>query len=734
MRTRNRWFLLALGAPLYVAACGSDVVHNPDYGQPPDGLKLAFRPGDATPTGADAYGSGSGATTGSHPQDTQCTAHQYRARLDFQASIDPAIAHELPAFWGGALPRSLMSQAESTHQVTDPTSCPPDLSLCPVEITFPSHGEMSVELRGDWRGGAWTQGDAMTLDGNTWKVTIQAALGKPVQYKFFVDGKTWTTDPGQPLTADKQNNDLTQVACTNPTCNWDPPPPPPGVWDWRDSTLYFVFVDRFKDGNAKNNCGPTVCADAPGDYKGGDWAGVTQQINSGYFDEIGVNTLWVTVPIKNADKIAGHGVSGDTHMYSAYHGYWPDDPNQLEPCFGTDDELKGLVDAAHAKGLKVIFDYAMVHVHSSSAIYQQHPDWFWPNSKDGHDCICGGACSWDTDYQRCWFTDYLPHWNYTNADGRAFSVKATADLVRKTGVDGFRLDAIKHIDSSWMPALRQELASIFAAQTPKQRFYMVGETYDFGNRDFIKSFVDPTTKLDGQFDFPLRYHLMKALLLQNKVSGDTAEDMKGFSSWMDSNDGYYGRDAIMSTFIGNHDLPRSIHMAEDNPVWTNPYTDGKDRAWTNQPGLPSGRSAFERLANAFAVLFTNKGMPLVYYGDEVGLPGAGDPDNRRVMQFDNLTSDQQFLKTRLKLLGTIRAAHPALRRGHRITLSATADTWVYSMTSAEETVYVAINRGDADQNVTGLPGSSLHELVTDQSVNGANLSVPARQVRILVTP
>src|SRR5262249_11725504 len=162
-------------------------------------------------------------------------------------------------------------------------------------------------------------------------------------------------------------------------------------------------------------------------------------------------------PFKNADTVAGLGVGGDTHMYSAYHGYWPLDPNKLEDCFGTADELKGLVDAAHAKGLKVIFDYAMVHVHTSSPVYQQHKDWFWPNVKDGHDCICGSGCSWDTDYQQCWFTDYLAHWNYTNAAGRDFSVKATADLVRQTGVDGFRLDAIKHIDASWMPELRQQL-------------------------------------------------------------------------------------------------------------------------------------------------------------------------------------------------------------------------------------------------------------------------------------
>ena len=157
-----------------------------------------------------------------------------------------------------------------------------------------------------------------------------------------------------------------------------------------------------------------------------------------------------------------------------------------------------------------------------------------------------------------------------------------------------------------------------------------------------------------------------------------------------------------------------------------------DRAWSNTPALPAYRSPFERLGVAFAVLLTNKGAPLIYYGDEIGLAGAGDPDNRRLMQFTGLSADQQYLYSTIKALNAARAAHPALRRGHRATISANATTWVYSMTTTGDTVYVAINRGDAPANVSGLPAGALNELMTGTPATGPTATVPARQARVWV--
>ncbi len=666
-----------LATPL--AACGSDAAQNKDYGAPPDAA--VFNP---PPNVGPGDGYGSGGNTGGPPV------------------------------------------------------CPDDFKACAHTFTYPAGAETSVELRGDFGGpDTWEAGVPMKKNGAVWEAVTNVPFAKPVQYKFYVNGTTWKHDPAQPTVTSPDsniNNTFAGKTCEPFTCS-EPGAVAPGVFDWRDSVIYFAFVDRFFDGNAGNNCSVAGTSGPIANYQGGDWAGIKQKIDGNYFNELGVNTLWLTVPLNNTNQV-GRGVGGDTHQYSGYHGYWPqiDDPTNpanlsQESCFGTMQELKDLVTSAHAKGLKVLFDYAMVHVHKDSGIFQQRPQWFWPNDNGrGGNCLCGQGCSWDSmpDRERCWFTDYLPHWNYTNADARNYSVKNAVEWAKQLKIDGFRADAIKHVDISWLTQLRQQIkAEITATQTPPQRFYMVGETYDFGNRDVLKAYIDPATKLDGQFDFPLRKNLVEAVIMR-KYQG-----MSELAAFMNGNDFFYGGNAIMSTFIGNHDLPRVIHLAANSRLWGDDQgADGKDRSWSNQPTIPTEREAFERLANAYAVLFTNRGAPLIYYGDEIGLPGAGDPDNRRAMQWTGLDANQTFLKDRVKKLLDIRAKHPATRRGVRATISADADTWVYSRTTPGDTVYVAINRGDTDKTVSGLPGGALDELVTGTSASGPSVTIPARQTRV----
>jgi glycosidase len=566
---------------------------------------------------------------------------------------------------------------------------------------------------------------------------------------------TWATNPTQPTSTDDAGdvNNLAQpITCPGSyTCSM-PPVPPAGVFDWRDAVIYFAFVDRFADGDPTNNCNVSGTQSTPytsTNYLGGDWAGITQKIQGGYFTNLGVNVIWLSVPLKNADNVADPGVScnngncgNDGHTYSAYHGYWPSDPTQTETCFGSTTDLTSLVQAAHAKNIKVLFDYAMVHVHTESPIYQQHmndnPPWFTPS------CICGanGCGNFDTS---CWFTSYLAHYDFTNSATRTFSINAATQLVQTYGNDAFRLDAIKQVDASWLAALRPAIASqILAKQMPQQRFYMVGETYDFQNRGLIASMIDSSTKLDGQFDFPLRIRLVEALLMRSTQNMLTPDDlgwsrnappgMTGLQQFMDSNATFYPSDAVMSTFIGNHDLPRSIHYAEQTPFWSNSATDGKGNAWTNEPQLETDPNAYERLANAFAVILTNRGAPLIYYGDEIGLPGAGDPDNRRMMQWSNYNAGQQALLARMQALATIRAAHPAMRRGARTTLDVSEDLWVYQLQTGAgdptpDTVYVAINRSDGDLATSKLP-AGLTELLTNTPEGAAPVTIPARQTRI----
>ncbi len=519
-----------------------------------------------------------------------------------------------------------------------------------------------------------------------------------------------------------------------------PPPLPPveGAWDWRDAIIYFVFVDRFDNGDNSNDGQIDGPVEDIADWYGGDWQGVINRIEEGYFNELGVNTLWITVPMDNTSA-AGLGV-GDPHMYAGYHGYWPSDLDATEEHFGTLETLQQLVTTAHDHELKVIFDYAMNHVHSDSPAYQDNPEWFWPNDNGaGGDCVCGSGCSWDGEQgRRCWFTDYLPDFDFTNADARAFSVDNAIWWAEQTGADGFRLDAVKHIEDDWLLDLRTR-AEVDLDQYAEdgeltQRFYMVGETFT-GNASDIAYYVREDM-LDGQFDFPLRTEIVdKVLMRQGSMS-----DLAGF---MDGNDSFYWSGAVMSTFIGNHDLPRVVHYAEDSPrSGTDPWWNDKDLGWSSPPPVPGGTSAFERLVVGFGIVLTTPGAPLIYYGDEIGMAGAGDPDNRRPMDWNasGYTAGQQLVFDSLQALNGIRTAHPALRYGSRSTLSSDFDTMSYVMELAigdvelDETVYVALNRADGANTVGGLPdGSYLDELSGDTvMVSGGAVDVPARSLRVLV--
>ncbi|MGZ3442363.1 MAG: alpha-amylase family glycosyl hydrolase, partial [Polyangia bacterium] len=490
--------------------------------------------------------------------------------------------------------------------------------------------------------------------------------------------------------------------------------------------IYWAFVDRFVDGDGTNNS-PSTDGKLSGNaanWQGGDWKGLQSKITDGYFASLGVNTLWITVPADNSDSV-GLGIGGDTFWYTAYHGYWPRDLTKTESRFGSSAELTALVGAAHTAGIKVIADYAMNHVHKDSPIYQAHMNdgWFNPLQQANQTCVCGtGVCQYDGAYAKtCWFADYLPDWNFTNAAARAYSVDNAMMWIKTYGFDGFRLDAVKHIETTWLTDLRAALLAQVEA-TSKQHVYLVGETFT-GDRNLIKSFIAPCSQLDGQFDFPLRAQLVQNVIMRQGT-------MSNLITFMDKNTSFYGT-SVMSTFLGNHDVPRTIHFGEDTPLWADVWANGKDRNWSNQPAQPASANAYERLALGFAVLWTNRGAPLIYYGDEIGLAGAGDPDNRRMMPWTGYSAAQSALLAKVKKLGTIRAAHTALRRGDRTTLSYGDDTWVYQMVDGSDRVYVAINRSDAPATVTGLPSGALTDQLTGEALIGPSVSVPARSARVM---
>ena len=581
---------------------------------------------------------------------------------------------------------------------------------CTTTITYHGPGT-AVVLHGDFAADGWTTGLTMTpAAGGGFTATLPANDEQVIVYKFAVDGgATWVADPENPRKSPDGFGGFNSVVRVD--CDHCPARP---AMDWRDGIMYFVMLDRFANGDPANDA-PVAGAEEPGQYQGGDFAGLKQKIDSGYFDDLGINTIWITSPLDNTH--ASYPGS-DGHIYSGFHGYWPKDETLIDSHYGTEAELEAMIQSAHAHNIQILLDYVMNHVTTDSPTYAAHKDWFWPNDNgNGGNCVCGQGCSFDT---KCWFDTFLPTFNMTNPDARNWSVDNAVMWAKKLGIDGFRLDAVKQVDISWFLSLR---ARIQAEVAWDQRFYMVGETFD-GNRDLIKSYVDPDTMLDGQFDFPLRGTLLGTLLHRDGSMSDLA-------NFLATNDAYYGSGAVMSTFLGNHDVPRAIEHALDTPMF-DPWDGGKGNAWANQPAEPTTANPFQRLEVAYALLFTSPGLPMLYYGDEIGMAGAGDPDNRRFMQWDNLTANQTELHDRLAGLAKMRAKHPATRRGTRTNLGTSQDAYVYKMATAGDTVFVALNRGDTAQQAPGLPAGDYVDLVTGAAVH-APVSIPPRTAFVLGT-
>lgn len=484
---------------------------------------------------------------------------------------------------------------------------------------------------------------------------------------------------------------------------------------WRDSVAYYVFVDRFANGDPTNDGIPISGVPTATNWQGGDWQGIIDKIKQGYFGKLGVNSLWLGAPVDNPD-VAGAG--NDGHTYSAYHGYWPLNFDKTEERFGTLDKLRELVNEAHAAGMTVVLDYPANHVHELSPIYPQHPEWFWSNMNgQGGNCVCGDGCAWDgPEMQRCWFTPYLPDFNYSNSFARTYVIDNVIWWWQQVGFDGFRIGAVKHMDPLWLTELRKRVTTDIEP-TIGQHFFLVGSAS-------TPDSIDPLTKLDGTEDIERYANICKNVLLRQ----GTMVQLDSFLSFVEIKPG----GGVAGNLIGSEYSPRAIHYAQTTPIWMSPFDDGKDKAWQNRPTLPTEVAAFERLANGYTIIMTIPGIPTIFYGDEVGMPGAGDPDNRRFMQWMGYDANQIMLRTHIEKLGTIRKQHIALRRGTRMSLGSTADTMAYSMIHPTETIHVVVNRADVSATVGGLPTDTFTELLTGQTVTGPQILLPPRSSAILV--
>jgi glycosidase len=498
---------------------------------------------------------------------------------------------------------------------------------------------------------------------------------------------------------------------------------------WESGLLYFAFVDRFYDGDTGNDFeeGATV------DYAGGDWAGVTARLD--YLDDLGVTALWLTSPLDNAEA----GWEGDCNAtYSAYHGYWPDS-GELEEHFGTSDELTALVQAAHDRNMRVMVDWVGNHVHENHNLYGEHPEWFNEKHICKEDDDGDGQVNWDQRPETCWFASYLPDIDYAEEEILARQVDDAIALARDLDLDGFRIDAVKHMPVSVTVNLQdrvyRDIEHGDAGGT--QDFRTIGETFD--GYDKIAAYIGEG-QLDAQFDFPLYYAILQAFARDeiglSNGSGSLQDSLEA------SNAAYGG--AVMATFLGNHDVERFIAHAsgEVDSLYGDGACDGDDLRTPEEP--PTSTEPYDRLKLAWTFLLTTEGLPLIYYGDEIGLPGYADPDNRQMMRFDDeLSANEAAVLAHVQALGQARRDHPALSVGTRTEWwENDADVWGWARVSGSDQALVIVNRGTSSRTVSnglafaGLSNGTFEDVLTGDTFTGASdtisVTVGARSSRVLV--
>ncbi len=489
---------------------------------------------------------------------------------------------------------------------------------------------------------------------------------------------------------------------------------------WGDGPMYFTFTDRFRDGNPANNA-PIGGVDMRANYQGGDLSGVLAALRDGYFDQLGVRALWLS-PVNDNTNTSGLGTGG--HLYSAYHGYWVSQPRAVEEHWGSLDDLRAVTAEAHRRGIRVLFDVANNQLHRDHPYYGAHRDWF---NGDGS-CVCGGTnCDWDVHALDCWFTSYLPDVNWTQMAAVDQMIDDALWWLVEADADGFRVDAVKHMQHIASTTLRHRIHETL--ETGNAQYYLVGETFTGGGgHGLVASFVSDR-ELWGQFDFPLFWSIRGAFAQNMGTMGD-------LDAAVSTSAAAYGN-AIMSPFLGNHDVERFLSLAANQLT-------GGDQPWTNPPAAPTTDAPYDQLFLAFTFLLTQPGVPLIYYGDEIGLPGAGDPDNRRMMRFGpTLSAREQNLLSRVQIVSHARGNHPGLRRGARRTLFTDGDGYVYARGADVDLAIVAINRGTTARtvHVTVPPelasdGTTLRDLLGGPSVTlaggGFDMAFSARNAALYV--
>ncbi len=494
-------------------------------------------------------------------------------------------------------------------------------------------------------------------------------------------------------------------------------------FDKEASILYFMMLDRFYNGNKDNDFkvkDPDLSPKA--NYFGGDIDGVKQKLDSGYFTELGINTIWLS-PITQNTWGAFVEYPEPHRKFSAYHGYWPISLNTVDKRFGTDESLQALVDDAHSKGINIILDFVSNHVHQESQLYKDHPDWATDiNLPDGTKNIR----LWDSHRLTTWFDTFLPTWDFEKPGPLNYVSDSALYWIKKFDIDGYRHDATKHIPQKYWRTLTKKLKQQVVIPNDK-RLLQIGES--FGSRELIGSYVS-SGMLDGQFDFNLYFDARSVFALDNesfvKLSNSIHESLS-----------YYGYHHLMGNITGNHDMARFISYAGEALS----FDEEAQAAGWNRDIEVKNPVGYKKLSSLIAFIMTIPGIPVIYYGDEYGMPGAGDPDNRRQIKFDELSPDESNTKQITETLTKIRRNNIALNFGSFHNILVSKNTYVYYREYLGQFVVVIFNKGSNNEDIkfdlpTRLKSETLQSVFKHEyNINNdkVEINLPANSFEILLT-
>jgi glycosidase len=481
-----------------------------------------------------------------------------------------------------------------------------------------------------------------------------------------------------------------------------------------EDVMYLLMPDRFANGDPGND-DPAVSKGlldrSKGRYyHGGDLAGVRQKLP--YLKSLGITTIWMN-PIYDNNNGLNRKETYDNLPITDYHGYGATDFYAVDEHLGDLATFRQLVDEAHAQGIKIVLDMVANHsgpyhpwvadpptptwFHGTEA---SHPDNTWQTwtLADPYSTPAMRQATLDG-----WFINILPDLNQDDPEVARYIIQNTLWWVGMSGMDGIRQDTWPYVPRwfwrDWMAAIKREYPSL----------RVVGEVFD-GDPSMIAFFEGGRPKWDGiddkvdkLFDFPLYYPIRNAF-----AKGGPVREL----AQMLSRDHLYHEPNNLVTFLGLHDVSRFM----------------------SEPGATP-----EGLKLAFTFLGTARGTPLIYYGDEIALPGGNDPDNRRefpggwrgdarnAFEASGRSAAEQGVWRHLQQVLALRAARQELRGGATEHLHVSDQLYVYRR---GETI-VAINNGTAPATVTlpvaTLPADALGICPAARPANGSvAVTIPAR--------